>query len=149
MECNEQLVTIGFCSRASNLRLLRSVMRDAADLAGLDAAQTDDMVLAVNEACMNIIQHAYGMDPDGRIDVSLLREGGALVIRIRDYADTVDVGQVRSRDLDDIRPGGLGVHLINSLMDECGFVEPPSDGGNLFQMKIFAREQGEDNDISG
>ncbi len=149
MDCSSQLVTVGFCSRASNLRLLRSVMRDAAGLAGLDAGQTDAMVLAVNEACMNIIQHAYGMDPDGRIDVSLWQEPGALVIRIRDYAPPVDAEQVRSRDLDDIRPGGLGVHLINSLMDECGFVEPPSGGGNLLQMKMFARKQGENDDISG
>jgi len=149
MECSEQLVTISFCSRASRLRLLRSVMRDAADLAGLDEDRTNAMVLAVNEACMNIIQHAYAMSPDGQIDVSVFLENGALVIRIRDYAATVDVEQVRSRELDDIRPGGLGVHLINSLMDECGFIEAPPGGGNLFQMKIFTTEQGEDNDISG
>lgn len=149
MESAGQLVTVSFCSRASRLRLLRSVMRDAADLAGLDESQTESLVLAVNEACMNIIQHAYGMSPDGQIDVSVIQESGALVIRIRDYAAPVDVEQVRSRELDDIRPGGLGVYLINSLMDECEFIEPPSDGGNLFQMKIFTREQGEDNDISG
>ena len=149
MECGEQLVTLSFCSRASRLRLLRSVMRDTADLAGLDTSQTEAMVLAVNEACMNIIQHGYGMAPDGRIDVSIFQQTGALVIRIRDYADKVDVEQVRSRELDDIRPGGLGVHLINCLMDECGFVEAPPDGGNLFQMKLFIRNQGEDNDISG
>lgn len=149
MEDDQPLVTISFCSRASRLRLLRSVMRDAAGLAGLDTAQTEAMVLAVNEACMNIIQHAYGMDPGGKIDVSVLQEQGALVVRVRDYADTVDVEQVRSRELDDIRPGGLGVYLINSLMDECGFLEPPDGGGNLFQMKLFTREQGECNDISG
>jgi len=149
MECNEQLVAVSFCSRASRLRLLRNVLRDAADLGGLDESQTEAMVLAVNEACMNIIQHAYAMDPDGQIDVSIFHEREALVIQIRDYAATVDTEKIRSRELDDIRPGGLGVHLINSLMDECGFIEAPSDGGNLFQMKIFTREQGEDNDISG
>ena len=148
MECSAQLVTVSFCSRASRLRLLRSVMRDAADLAGLDASQTEAMVLAVNEACMNIIQHGYAMDPNGQIDVGVLQEDGALVIQIRDYAATVDVERVRSRELDDIRPGGLGVHLISCLTDECGFIEAPSDGGNLFQMKIFIREQGEGDDIS-
>ena len=149
MDCAEPLVTISFCSRASRLRLLRSVMRDAADLAGLDEQQTEAMVLAVNEACMNIIQHAYGMAPDGQIDVSVIQEQDALVIRIRDYAAAVDVEQVRSRELDDVRPGGLGVYLINTLMDECEFIESPADGGNLLQMKIFTREQGEGNDISG
>ena len=149
MECGELLVTVSFNSLASRLRLLRSVMRDAADLARLDESQAESMVLAVNEACMNIIQHAYRMNPDGQIDVSLFQEKGALVVRIRDYADTVDAEQVRSRELDDIRPGGLGVYLINTLMDESGFLDPPEDGGNVFQMKLFTREQGEGNDISG
>jgi len=137
MDCNDQLVTLSFCSRTSRLKLLRCVLRDAADIAGLDRQATDAVVLAVNEACTNIIQHAYGMDPNGRIDVTLVQEQGALVIRLRDYAHRVDVEKVCSRDLDDVRPGGLGVHLIDCLMDECGFIDPPEGVGNLFQMKKY------------
>ncbi len=137
MDCDDQLVTLSFCSRTSRLKLLRCVLRDAADIAGLDRQATDAVVLAVNEACTNIIQHAYGMDPNGRIDVTLVQEQGALVIRLRDYAHRVDVEKVCSRDLDDVRPGGLGVHLIDCLMDECGFIDPPEGVGNLFQMKKY------------
>jgi len=137
MECSDHLVTLTFCSRASRLKLLRCVVRDAADLTGLDEQATDAVVLAVNEACMNIIQHAYKMEPNGRIDVTLIREQGALVIQLRDYADKVDIEQVCSRDLDDVRPGGLGVHLIDCLVDECGFLDPPEGAGNLFQMKKY------------
>lgn len=140
MDCSEQLVSLTFCSRASRLKLLRCVIRDAAELVGLDAEATDAVVLAVNEACMNIIQHAYEMDSNGRIDVSVMQEPNALVFQLRDYADRVDVSKVCSRDLDDVRPGGLGVHLIGSLMDECGFMDPPEGGGNLFQMKKFIKE---------
>ncbi|HHJ15261.1 MAG TPA: ATP-binding protein [Gammaproteobacteria bacterium] len=124
-----------FCSRPSRLALLRSVVRDAAGMVGLDDDASDAVVLAVNEACMNIIQHAYGMDPDGRIDLTLIQDADALVVQLRDYAAPVDVSQVRSRDLDDVRPGGLGVHMMQSLMDECEFMEPPPEGGNLLQMK--------------
>ncbi|HHJ12978.1 MAG TPA: ATP-binding protein [Gammaproteobacteria bacterium] len=143
------LVEIAFTSHPARLRLLRSVLRDAAALAGLDEARTDALVLAVNEACMNVIQHAYGMEPGGRIELSLALEAGALVVRLRDYAEPVDVDQVRSRDLDDLRPGGLGVYLINTLMDECRFLEPPTGGGNLLEMKIFANTQGGSNELSG
>lgn len=139
MGCSEQLVSLSFASRASRLKLLRCVIRDAADLIGLDEDATDAVVLAVNEACMNIIQHSYAMQPDGRIDVEVLRETDAIVFRLRDYAGKVDVGSVRSRDLDDIRPGGLGVHLIGCLMDEFGFLESPEGGGNLFEMKKFVK----------
>ena len=86
---------------------------------------------------MNIIQHSYDMDPAGRIDIRVTREPGALVLQLRDYARHVDQQAVRSRDLDDLRPGGLGVHMIRCLMDESGFLPPPEGGGNLFQMKKF------------
>lgn len=135
MACDDELVFLSFCSRPSRLKLLRCVIRDAAEMAGLDITATDAVVLAVNEACMNIIQHAYNMDPNGRIDVRVSREPGALVFQLRDYAGCVDVDKVCSRDLENVRPGGLGVHLIGCLMDECGFLEPPAGGGNLFQMK--------------
>jgi anti-sigma regulatory factor (Ser/Thr protein kinase) len=136
----EQLVSLTFCSRASRLKLLRCVIRDASDLVGLDEEATDAVVLAVNEACMNIIQHAYRMDPNGRIEVDVLQDQDAMVFRLRDYAEKVDADKICSRDLEDIRPGGLGVHLIRCLMDECGFLEPPVDGGNLFQMKKFLQK---------
>ena len=137
MECGEQLIALSLCARASRLKLLRCVVREAAGLVGLDEEASDAVVLAVNEACMNIIQHAYAMDPNGVIDVTVSREGEAIVFRLRDYAASVDNARIASRDLDDVRPGGLGVHFIRSLMDECGFVEPPGGGGNLFEMKKF------------
>ncbi len=135
-EC-EELVFVRFASQPSRLKLLRCVAREAACLAGLNEEATQALILAVNEACMNIMQHAYAMDPRGKIELRAIRERGALVLQLRDYANHVDTGNVRSRDLSDIRPGGLGVHLIDSLMDECGFLEPPSDGGNLYQMKKY------------
>jgi anti-sigma regulatory factor (Ser/Thr protein kinase) len=131
---------MSFCSHPSRLKLLRCVLRDAADMVGLDEEDSDAVVLAVNEACMNIIQHAYAMRPDGQIDLAILQEPDALVVRLRDYADCVDIDKISSRDLDAVRPGGLGVYLIACLMDECGFLEPPEDGGNLFQMKKRIKE---------
>lgn len=141
MDCNQQLLAMSFCSQPSRLKLLRCVLRDVADMAGLNEEATDAVVLAVNEACMNIMQHAYAMRPDGQIDLAIFQESDALVFHLRDYAECVDQHKIHSRDLDDVRPGGLGVHLMSCLMDECGFLEPPADGGNLFKMKKLIKEQ--------
>ncbi|HFD81007.1 MAG TPA: ATP-binding protein [Gammaproteobacteria bacterium] len=122
------------------MRLLRSVLREAASLAGLDEEGSNAVVLAANEACMNIIQHAYAMDPNGRIDVTVLREEGALVLLLRDYAGPVDPDTLCSRDLDEIRPGGLGMHLIDCLVDERCFLEVPEGGGNLLRLKKLLHE---------
>jgi anti-sigma regulatory factor (Ser/Thr protein kinase) len=149
MAQDEQLVSLTFSCRASRLKLLRCVIRDAAELVGLDDAATDAVVLAVNEACMNIMQHAYAMDPQGKIDVMISREQDAIVFRLRDYADPIDTDDVKSRDLEDVRPGGLGVHFISSLMDECGFLDLPGGGGNLFEMKKLIGRNGGENGVSG
>jgi anti-sigma regulatory factor (Ser/Thr protein kinase) len=132
---SEQLVALTFFAQPSRLKLLRCVVRDAAELVGLDEEATESVILAVNEACMNVIQHAYAMDPNGQIDLVVSLEKGLLVFRLRDYARTVDASKIFPRDLDTVRPGGLGVHFIRTLMDECRFLQPPDDGGNLFEMK--------------
>ena len=140
MDCSELLVTMSFCSRASRLKLLRCLVRDAADMAGLDDEGVDAVVLAVNEACMNVIQHAYAMQPDGLIELAIYLDEKALVFQLRDFAAPVDPGTVTARDLEDVRPGGLGVYLIESLMDECTFMEPPEGGGNLLEMKKYIQQ---------
>jgi anti-sigma regulatory factor (Ser/Thr protein kinase) len=132
---------MSFCSKASRLKLMRSVIKDAAELAGLDDEQIDEVILAVNEACMNIIQHSYHMQPDGQIDVEISADEQSLLFKVRDYAPAVDHANCRSRNLDEVRPGGLGVHFIQTLMDESGFLVQPEDGGNLFQMKKYIRQK--------
>ena len=58
-----------------------------------------------------------------------------LAFEIADHAPAVDPARVRPRDLDDCRPGGLGVAFIDSLMDEWR-IEPGRDGkGNVLHMR--------------
>ena len=88
---------------------------------------------------MNIIQHAYGADISGDIIVEVWRSGNEWIFRLTDFGEPVDKTKVRARDLDDIRPGGLGVHFINEVMDEVEFLD--NEGvekklkGNILQMK--------------
>ncbi|OGI48701.1 MAG: hypothetical protein A3E57_03380 [Candidatus Muproteobacteria bacterium RIFCSPHIGHO2_12_FULL_60_33] len=134
MDTGERMIELRFPAQASRLKLLRSVVHDVALLCGGSDETAGKVVLAVNEACMNVIQHAYRNDPSGEISVELLNKHGRLVVRVRDFAPAVDPATVRSRALEDIRPGGLGVHLINEVMDEARFLPPPDGVGNLFEM---------------
>src|SRR5690606_4213057 len=94
-----------------------------------------DLKMAVDEACQNIIRHAYhGCDDAGDIVIDFTRRGGAMVIDIMDFAEPVDPEKIRARDLNEVRPGGLGVHLIKSVCDEAQFVPPPPGVGNLFKL---------------
>ena len=54
---------------------------------------------------------------------------------IEDLASQVDPADIQSRDLDDIRPGGLGVHIIREVMDEVTWERRSPKGMRLTMIK--------------
>ena len=59
-----------------------------------------------------------------------------MIFELLDHAPPIDVSRVKSRPLEDIRPGGIGVHFIEQLMDEMVFCAPPEGYGNQLYMSI-------------
>jgi sigma-B regulation protein RsbU (phosphoserine phosphatase) len=57
-----------------------------------------------------------------------------LRFELRDYAEPVDASRIRPRDLAECRPGGLGINLIDSVMDEWRFSQPDEGRGNRLTM---------------
>ena len=133
----ELMIRLRIPARASRLRLLRCVLRDVAEQTGLPEEERGNLVLAINEACMNVIQHAYANDPEGEIRLDILRAAHALIFLLQDDAPCVDKKRVQPRDLADIRPGGLGVHFIHKIMDEVRFLECAGQGNSLQMVKYF------------
>lgn len=121
---------------------IRNWVRETSSLAGCDDAMVENLVLAINEACMNVIQHGYCAACDQPMLLRVRREKDALVFELLDHAQPVCVEAVKPRSLDDVRPGGLGVHFILSIMDEMAFVAPPAGFGNMLRMvkRIGKRE---------
>ena len=131
----ERLERIHFLSKADKLKPVRSAVRDLAQRQGCNKENLDCMVMAINEACMNVMQHAYGDREDGEIILEFWKDTDDLVIRIYDFADKVDRSKIKSRDLDDVKPGGLGVHLIHKVMDKVEYMDTPNEQGNLLEMR--------------
>ena len=133
----ERLVKLRFPARTGQLKEVRCVVRNAVKRIGCLPDLTDRIVLAVNEACMNIIQHAYGDKRTGEVILEILNnpDDEELVFRLTDFAKPVDTCVIKSRDLSDLRPGGLGVYLINEVMDKVEFLKPPNGAGNLLEMR--------------
>ncbi len=129
-----RLLELRIPARADQLRTVRDAVREHAGACGCRDQAVDDLVLAVDEACQNIIRHAYRGDPNGTIVLEIERRGDDLVFSLRDFAPPIDPKTVRPRDLDDVRPGGLGTHFIAEVMDDAKFERPPSGNGNLLVM---------------
>ena len=130
----ERLVVISIPSQPDRLRVVRAAVAEAAIASGCSETCVHDIVLAVDEACQNIIRHAYRGDPTREIVLEVSRDGDRIVFDLLDFAEPVDASQIKPRSLDDLRPGGLGTHFIKECMDETEYPPPPEGAGNLFRM---------------
>lgn len=131
---SESLFEVRFSAKAERLCLIRALVKRTAEVAGCCPELSDKLVLAVNEACMNVIQHAYEENEQGEIVLEMLNNHGKLLFRLVDYAKPIDLSSVKPRDLDDLRPGGLGTHFINEIMDECDMGHLEEGQGNYLEM---------------
>lgn len=130
-------------AQAEQLQTLRSRVRACAAEQGFAADDVENLVLAVNEACMNVIQHGYHGAP-GEIELGISALDDGIEFRVRDAARRIGLEDWRPRPLDEIRPGGLGVHFIRAIMDEVAYLPLPGVQGNLLSMKKYRHRNGEE-----
>ncbi|HET8941502.1 MAG TPA: SpoIIE family protein phosphatase [Rudaea sp.] len=131
----QELLNLEFPARAEEMRGVRAALRGALDAQDVDPQLRDQLVLAVDEACTNIIRHAYCEVRSGRITLHLSRERDMLAFELRDEAPVVDPARLKSRDLDECKPGGLGVAFIDTLMDDWKLCACPGGNGNILRMR--------------
>jgi serine/threonine-protein kinase RsbW len=116
-------------SRTENLTAIREFINNAAKGAGLSKETIDNIILAVDEACTNIIKHAYKYVPDGKIVITLRIDKQSFTIEIVDFGKSFDPELVPNPDLqkyiDQGRVGGLGMFLMKTLMDEVKYTTVP------------------------
>ena len=120
---------LAFASDAGELSEVRHVARTFLDENGFDESDAELLVLALDEACTNIIRHAYRQARKPvRLEMTRLRNRVRFVLR--DYGQSCDPKRIRSRDLKDVRPGGVGVHIIKEVFDTVKY-EPQPRGTKL------------------
>ncbi len=125
-------------SNPAELPQVRAAIEAGGARMGFDKRDCHAIALAVDEALANVIKHAYSGANDKKITIEIeeLNEDpdhGGLKVSIRDFGKAVKISKIKGRKLTDIRPGGLGVHIMRKVMDEVVFECPPS-GGTLLRM---------------
>jgi serine/threonine-protein kinase RsbW len=131
----------------ANLETIADFVTTAAHKANLDEQDVFAVQLAVDEACTNVIEHAYA-DMSGDIHLTCEIKPGECIIAIRDNGRPFDPQAVPPPDLDgdleDRRVGGLGLYFIKKLMDEVRFSFDPDEGNQVVMIKKASRSnQGE------
>jgi serine/threonine-protein kinase RsbW len=118
-----------FEGRYACLADIAAVVREKSAKAGLQGDSINAVESAVDEACSNIIEHAYKGEDKGEIvlEVELISEG--IKIRITDQGDAFKPEKIPSPDisapLSRRKPSGLGLYMMRKCMDEVNFEFSP------------------------
>lgn len=119
--------------RADQLDKIREWVGQVAQQAGLDDDQIFRVQMSVDEACANVVEHAYESSDGGKIVLKCAWDDETLTITIRDYGKPFDPQAVPapnlSTDLEARKPRGLGLYFMYQMMDQVHF-EFGQDGYN-------------------
>ncbi len=130
-------ITLKIPSRACHLHLIRGVADSLASKMGFCDKERNRTVLALDEACANIIRHSCGENSDITIEITFGVTTEVLTITLRDFGQCgcgLDIEKIE-RNLDEIKPGGLGVCIIKSVMDTIEYKSSKEDGNVLVMKK--------------
>lgn len=112
-------------SHTKNLNLVREFISDAAHTFGFDEDTINKIVLATDEACTNIIRHAYHNADDKPIELTVNTRNNTFEIVIVDHGDSFNPSEVKLPKMPDYikryKKGGLGMYLMHSLVDKVEY----------------------------
>ena len=134
----EQSFELEVVGDLESLPVILDFVADTMKRLGIEPSVGSRVQLAIDEACTNIIKHAYSQDKD-TIALSLQLAGEELIVTIVDKGRPFDPTSVPAPDLDadleDRRIGGLGIHFMKSLMDQVVYAFDPKAGNRLTMRK--------------
>ena len=112
-----------FLVKSSSLKEVRTFCRDVFEKLKIEQSLKDELVLAIAEAAQNIVKHAYkdNQDSNDIMVVKISCENKKLQIAFYDMGTPVDPKKVKHREIDNIKPGGLGTFFIQEIMDAVEF----------------------------
>ena len=115
-----------FIVNSASLKEVRSFSREVFEKIKIDQDLKDELVLAIAEAAQNIVKHAYKdiETNNDKMEIKIsLGKNDELEIGFFDKGKPVDGAKVRHRNIDDVKPGGLGAFFIQQIMDAVVFRE--------------------------
>ncbi len=132
-------------SQTDNLELIREFVSRVAAKVGFDSDDVNKIELAIDEACTNVIKHAYEKNSKKPIDIAIKLDYNKLTIIVTDQGKGFNVDDIKTPDmkeyLAEMRVGGLGIFLIKNLMDEVKFDVKPGVRNQVKMVKYYLKDE--------
>lgn len=122
-------------SHPESLSMLRTVVKELGDIHQISEGIINELKIALTEACANVIRHAYEGNTSRPITLKFQVSKAKIIVIIEDNGKKTDPQSVQGRELDNIKPHGLGVHLIKRTFDIFDFDMNKKDGNRLRLVK--------------
>jgi serine/threonine-protein kinase RsbW len=139
MDAIEKRFTLEVPSSTENLAMIRDFVRRIGSQTGMDEQGISNLELAVDEACANVIEHAYGDDVSKEVIIRAVCDDQAVRIVVIDMGQGFDAESVAPESIESLiherKSGGLGIRLIKALMDEVSYEIRPGQKNELHMMK--------------
>lgn len=143
MAAIERTFTLQVPSSTENLALIREFVTTIGRQATLHDEEINKLELAVDEACANVIEHAYGYDITKDVSVRATFDDEKLKISVIDEGLGFDPAKVPQKSVDELiherRSGGLGIRLIKTLMDEVSYEIEPGQKNELHMTMLIKK----------
>tara|TARA_B100001248_G_C27260499_1_gene398214 strand:+ start:339 stop:770 length:432 start_codon:yes stop_codon:yes gene_type:complete len=112
-----------FLVNSSSLKDVRNFCREVFEKLQIQQDLKDELVLAIAEAAQNIVKHAFknAANANELMVVQISCENNKLQIAFYDRGTPVDPNKVKHREIDNVKPGGLGTFFIQEIMDAVEF----------------------------
>jgi serine/threonine-protein kinase RsbW len=132
-------------SSTENLALIREFVTTVGKQATMSDEDIAKLELAVDEACANVIEHAYGHDITKEVDVRAVFDDDEVRISVIDSGRGFDPAKVDQETVEQLvaerKSGGLGFRLIKSLMDEVSYEIVPGQKNELHMTKKIKKSE--------
>jgi serine/threonine-protein kinase RsbW len=125
MKAKTQKYRLKIPSITENLQMIREFVLKIAAKTGFNEETQEQIALAVDEACTNVIKHAHHHDARRLMDIQIKTDTSKMIITITDKGRGFDITKLKDPDVEkyirESRHGGLGIYLIKTLMDEVDY----------------------------
>ena len=139
MQAIEQTFSLQVPSSTENLVMIREFVNRVGEQCGLDESELAKLELAVDEACANVIEHAYGHNKTEEVTIRATFSDEEIRIEVLDTGRGFDPDKIDEKELDRLikerKKGGLGLRLIRNLMDEVHYEIEPGKMNELRMVK--------------
>jgi serine/threonine-protein kinase RsbW len=132
-------------SSTENLAMIRDFVKSIGTQSGMDDLEVARLELAVDEACANVMEHAYAQDESQEVKIRAIVDADSVQIEVIDTGKGFDPTVVEQLKLDELiakkRTGGLGMRLMKSFMDEVHYEVQPGVKNELKMVKRLTKTE--------